>query len=184
MPGLSWEIVRPKTILLRGYDIDGNEVEIEADEYAARVFQHEIDHLDGVLLLERLDKDTRKQALRTLRNLMLDGGLRRGDAEPPALGRRCASPTWARRRPRCRRCVRWSTPATTSPSSSPARTPRRGRGSALSPSPVKAAALELGLPVTDRVDDVLDLDPPAELGVVVAFGRIIKPHVLDARCRW
>ncbi len=57
---------------------------------------------------------------------------------------------------------------------------RRGRGSALVPSPVKAAALELDLPVTDRIDDVLDLDPPAELGVVVAFGRLIKPHVLAA----
>jgi methionyl-tRNA formyltransferase len=56
---------------------------------------------------------------------------------------------------------------------------RRGRGSALVPSPVKAAAVELDLPVTDRIDDVLDLDPPAELGVVVAFGRLIKPHVLD-----
>lgn len=55
---------------------------------------------------------------------------------------------------------------------------RRGRGSAVSPSPVKAAALELGIPVTDRVDDVLVLEPPAELGVVVAFGRIIRPHVL------
>jgi len=56
---------------------------------------------------------------------------------------------------------------------------RRGRGGALRPSPVKQAAVELGLPVTDRIDDVLDLDPPAELGVVVAFGRLIKPHVLD-----
>jgi len=55
---------------------------------------------------------------------------------------------------------------------------RRGRGKALSPSPVKAAALELGLPVSHRVDDVLDVG--ADLGVVVAFGRIIKPHVLDA----
>jgi methionyl-tRNA formyltransferase len=55
---------------------------------------------------------------------------------------------------------------------------RRGRGSALVPSPVKAAALELGLPVTDRVDDVLSVDVP--LGVVVAFGRLIKPHVLEA----
>lgn len=54
---------------------------------------------------------------------------------------------------------------------------RRGRGSALVPTPVKAAALELGLPVSDRVDDVLSAD--AELGVVVAFGRLIKPHVLD-----
>ena len=55
---------------------------------------------------------------------------------------------------------------------------RRGRGGALMPSPVKAAAQELGLRVTDKVDDVIDAG--AELGVVVAFGRLIKPHVLDA----
>ena len=55
---------------------------------------------------------------------------------------------------------------------------RRGRGGALMPSPVKAAAQELELPVTDKVDDVIDAG--AELGVVVAFGRLIKPHVLDA----
>ena len=53
---------------------------------------------------------------------------------------------------------------------------RRGRGSELSPSPVKAAALELGLPVSHSVDDVLGRD--IELGVVVAFGQLIKPHVL------
>jgi methionyl-tRNA formyltransferase len=53
---------------------------------------------------------------------------------------------------------------------------KRGRGSALAPSPVKAAAQELGLPVTHQVDDLLELG--AELGVVVAYGRIIKPHVL------
>jgi methionyl-tRNA formyltransferase len=54
---------------------------------------------------------------------------------------------------------------------------RRGRGSALVPSPVKAAALDLGLEVTDVVDDVLGLG--ADLAVVVAFGQLIKPHVLD-----
>jgi methionyl-tRNA formyltransferase len=53
---------------------------------------------------------------------------------------------------------------------------RRGRGSATSPTPVKAAALELGLPVTDRVDDVLSVG--AGLGVVVAYGRLVRPHVL------
>lgn len=53
---------------------------------------------------------------------------------------------------------------------------KRGRGSALVPSPVKQAAVELGLPVTDSVDDVLNTT--AELGVVVAFGRLIKPHLL------
>jgi methionyl-tRNA formyltransferase len=46
------------------------------------------------------------------------------------------------------------------------------------PSPVKAAAEDLGLPVTDRIDDAIDAG--AELGVVVAFGRLIKPHVLAA----
>jgi len=55
---------------------------------------------------------------------------------------------------------------------------RRGRGGALLPSPVKSAALELGLPVTAQIDEVIDAG--AELGVVVAFGRLIKPHVLDA----
>jgi methionyl-tRNA formyltransferase len=55
---------------------------------------------------------------------------------------------------------------------------RRGRGSAVAPSPVKAAALELGIPVSHEVDDVLATG--ADLGVVVAFGRIIKPHVLAA----
>ena len=54
---------------------------------------------------------------------------------------------------------------------------RRGRGGHLMPSPVKAAALELGLQVTDRVDDAIDVG--ADLGVVVAFGRLIKPHVLE-----
>jgi peptide deformylase len=67
VPGLSWEIIRPKQVHLTGLDLDGNEVSIEADEILARCFQHELDHLDGVLLLERLDADTRKQALRTIR---------------------------------------------------------------------------------------------------------------------
>ncbi|MEP7114317.1 MAG: methionyl-tRNA formyltransferase [Ilumatobacteraceae bacterium] len=54
---------------------------------------------------------------------------------------------------------------------------RRGRGSHLMPSPVKAAALELGLPVSHSVDDAIEV--AADLGVVVAFGQLIKPHVLD-----
>lgn len=53
---------------------------------------------------------------------------------------------------------------------------RRGRGSAVSPSPVKAAALDLGLSVTNEVNDLLDVD--VDLGVVVAYGRLIRPPVL------
>lgn len=72
VPGLSWPIVRPKQVHLTGYDLQGNEVSIEADEYLARVLQHEVDHLDGVLLVERLDEEQRGQALRILRARALD----------------------------------------------------------------------------------------------------------------
>jgi peptide deformylase len=68
VPGLSFEIIRPKEIHLTGYDLDGNEVSIEADELLARLFQHELDHLDGVLLLEHLDDDQRKAAMKELRH--------------------------------------------------------------------------------------------------------------------
>src|ERR1051325_5275676 len=47
IPGLFFPITRPKTIHLVGLDLDGNEVSIEADEYEARVYQHELDHLEG-----------------------------------------------------------------------------------------------------------------------------------------
>ena len=85
VPGLSWEIVRPKEIHLTGYDLDGNEVSIEADEILARLFQHELDHLDGKLLLEYLEDEDLKAAKRAMRELVLartappapaaDGGL-------------------------------------------------------------------------------------------------------------
>src|SRR5580698_1683899 len=47
IPGLSWEIVRPNAVHLVGLDLDGNELSIEATELEGRVFQHELDHLDG-----------------------------------------------------------------------------------------------------------------------------------------
>ena len=56
---------------LTGYDLDGNEVSLEADELTARLFQHELDHLDGRLLLDLLDEDQRKQAMRTMRERLL-----------------------------------------------------------------------------------------------------------------
>lgn len=71
VPGLSWEIVRPKEVHLTGLDLDGNELSIEADELLARMFQHELDHLDGVLLLDRLAPEQRKEAKRAVRELQL-----------------------------------------------------------------------------------------------------------------
>jgi len=67
IPGLYFPIVRPKEIHLTGWDIDGNEISIEADELEARCFQHELDHLDGRLLLTLLDKAQRKEAMGELR---------------------------------------------------------------------------------------------------------------------
>ena len=72
IPGLSWDIVRPNAVHLVGLDLDGNELSIEATELEGRVFQHELDHLDGILLVERLDADQRKEAMRILRARTLD----------------------------------------------------------------------------------------------------------------
>jgi peptide deformylase len=82
VPGLSWPIVRPRRVHLTGWDLAGREVSIEATDYEARVFQHEVDHLDGVLLVERLDPEQRRQALAILRRRTVD--LAAGD--PDGLG--------------------------------------------------------------------------------------------------
>jgi peptide deformylase len=63
IPGLYVEIVRPKEVLLHGWDLDGNEVEFEADEIEARLFQHELDHLHGVLMFDRMTPEQRKEAM-------------------------------------------------------------------------------------------------------------------------
>jgi peptide deformylase len=67
VPKMFWPIVRPQHVRLRGRDLDGRDISVEADELLSRVFQHEVDHLDGMLLLQRLDTEQRKSAMRTLR---------------------------------------------------------------------------------------------------------------------
>jgi peptide deformylase len=71
IPGLAFELVRPAEVHLVGHDLDGNELSIEADEILARCFQHELDHLDGILLLERLPDDERKAAMKIIRERKL-----------------------------------------------------------------------------------------------------------------
>ena len=55
--------MRPKQVLLRGIDIDGNTVEFESDDFEARLFQHELDHLNGVLMFDRMTPEQRKEAI-------------------------------------------------------------------------------------------------------------------------
>lgn len=78
VPGLHWPIVRPREVLLRGVDLDGNTVEVEADDFEARIFQHELDHLDGVLLVEHLSDEQRQDAKRALRELAMRSGAHTG----------------------------------------------------------------------------------------------------------
>lgn len=67
IPGLAFEIVRPKLITVQANDLDGNEVVVQGDELLGRCFLHEIDHLDGVLMFDRMERDARKQAMREWR---------------------------------------------------------------------------------------------------------------------
>ena len=78
IPGLYVQMTRPKTVLLRGLDLDGNEFELEADELEARLFQHELDHLNGILMFDRMQPEQRKEALAEYKRI-LDGDT---DAKP------------------------------------------------------------------------------------------------------
>ena len=66
IPGLHYELVRPEEVHLRAWTIDGDEVEIEAHELLGRVAQHEIDHLDGILFVDRLAGEARREAAELL----------------------------------------------------------------------------------------------------------------------
>jgi peptide deformylase len=79
LPGLAFDIVRPKVVTAVGLDLDGNEITVVGDELLGRLLLHEIDHLDGVLMLERLGPDDRKLALRTLREQAMNGNAVRSD---------------------------------------------------------------------------------------------------------
>jgi peptide deformylase len=67
IPGIWIEVARPVRVRMRGLDERGAPVELEAEMPEARVLQHELDHLDGVLTLDRTSKEQRREALRELR---------------------------------------------------------------------------------------------------------------------
>ena len=67
LPRVSMDVERPLHITVTGLDADGEPVRLEAAGLEARVLQHEIDHLDGILILDRASRAQRKGALRALR---------------------------------------------------------------------------------------------------------------------
>jgi peptide deformylase len=67
IPGVWVEVERPEQVRMRGFDAGGREQLVEAEGMEARVLQHELDHLDGVLMLDRISKEQRREAMRLLR---------------------------------------------------------------------------------------------------------------------
>jgi peptide deformylase len=70
LPAVHVEVERPIFVRVRAKDEHGDEVLVEASGLEARVIQHEIDHLDGVLILDRTPKDQRKEAMRAMREAL------------------------------------------------------------------------------------------------------------------
>ncbi len=74
LPGVGVDVERPVRVRVRAIDEHGAPLVVEASGLEARVIQHEVDHLDGVLILDRTSRDQRKQAMRAMREAMAPGG--------------------------------------------------------------------------------------------------------------
>jgi peptide deformylase len=74
LPEVRVEVERPHAVTVSGRDPSGAPVRIRAEGLLARIFQHEIDHLDGVLILDRTDRESRKRAMREIRERLLTRG--------------------------------------------------------------------------------------------------------------
>jgi peptide deformylase len=66
-PGLAYDTKRALRVVAKGFDMHGEPVVIEGSELLARALQHETDHLDGILFIDRLDRAQRKLALKAIR---------------------------------------------------------------------------------------------------------------------
>jgi peptide deformylase len=71
IPGINVEVDRATGVTVSGQDASGEPLRIEAKDMLARVLQHEVDHLDGVLILDRTDRQSRKEAMREWRERLL-----------------------------------------------------------------------------------------------------------------
>jgi peptide deformylase len=84
VPDLAFPLARPARITVRGVDLTGRSVEVTGEGLLARCFQHEVDHLDGTLYLDRLPRGTRRRAMREVREAEWFGA---GQPRTPLLGR-------------------------------------------------------------------------------------------------
>ena len=181
LPGLQGDVARADEVVVKGVDQFGKPVRIRGDGLTARVIQHEMDHLDGVLFIDRADPASLHWVTAEEAADEEADGTDAADA-----GITCAFLFSARPRspsPPCTGCC--SRRSMRYWASSPSRTVRTGAAGRLSLSPVKDAALAAGLPLfqpekvraKEFVQTVRDLAP--DVLVVAAFGQIIPQRMLD-----
>ncbi|MBN1504464.1 MAG: peptide deformylase [Candidatus Eisenbacteria bacterium] len=85
VPGVWEEISRSETVEVRGLDLDGKEISVKGEGILARALQHELDHLDGILIVDRIGPLKRHVLKRHLRKLEESTAREEGSA-PPATG--------------------------------------------------------------------------------------------------
>ena len=182
-------VERAAKVKVEAQDAEGAPVALELEGYPARVVQHEVDHLDGKLMLDRTDAEARREALGKLRpassllglampqSWLVSGAARRSDRRSPRPRRsapeRRSEAALARTRHDVARC-----------SLTRARRASAGRPAAaerLAAPPAKEVAERLGIPVLqpERPDAGLDLGAPTV--VVCAYGLLIPPALLAER---
>ena len=162
LQGVRVPVERTTKLTLEGKDPNGEDVRYELEGYGARIVQHELDHLDGVLIIDRTDDEHRKEALSTLRPRVVAAA----DASASRRPRRSA-PTSSSGSPsgtRSRGCSR-------------APTRRSGRGRELSPPPAKLVASGSGSRCTSRRSR--SCPRPSTRVVVCAYGLYIPPRLLE-----
>jgi peptide deformylase len=79
LPGLYFPVRRAMSIRVAGFELDGTPVAFEAEEFPARILQHETDHVNGILFIDRLSAEDRRQAMRLLREQEMGLSARRAD---------------------------------------------------------------------------------------------------------
>ncbi|MEX2275620.1 MAG: methionyl-tRNA formyltransferase [Actinomycetota bacterium] len=201
IPGPFHPTVRAAHAGIRGQDLKGRDVELVGEGLLARIFQHETDHLDGTLYLDRLDEDGRKEVLRQLRQIELRRAMQEhAGAESVGAAPAAASGGGILRAVNASGLRvaffgndRWSVPSLEALRRSSHKivgvltaAPRpAGRGSLLRTTPVSDAARAAGLSVseTERADTsavtrtVRDAAP--DVLVVVAYGELLPSDVLN-----
>jgi len=91
LPGLTFDCVRKEHVVAHGQTVHGDPVTVEGHDLLSRCVQHEVDHLDGVLFIDRLDAETRKAAMKAVREAAWSG-------QPPPVVKASPHPLFGRAR--------------------------------------------------------------------------------------